>query len=74
MRLGIGESSPRAFEEYYKIEGDTSFGGEAGYRHAWNTAGRLRLQVSLRERPTLVVSPPPAEAAGLLQLPRIQAV
>ncbi len=44
------------FDEYYKTEGDTSFGGEVGYRHAWNSAGRFRLQVSLRERPTLAVS------------------
>ncbi|HTP28425.1 MAG TPA: nucleotidyl transferase AbiEii/AbiGii toxin family protein [Anaeromyxobacteraceae bacterium] len=48
-----------AFEDYYKTEGDTSFGGEVEYRHAWNTAGRFRLQVSLRERPTLTVSPRP---------------
>ncbi len=39
------------FDEYYKTEGDTSFGGDATYRHAWNDAGRFRLQVSLRERP-----------------------
>ena len=47
------------FDEYYKTEGDTSFGGEVVYRHAWNAAGRFRLQVSLRERPTLAVSPRP---------------
>lgn len=47
------------FDEYYKTEGDTSFGGEVGYGHAWNGAGRFRLQVSLRERPTLAVSPRP---------------
>jgi predicted nucleotidyltransferase component of viral defense system len=41
------------FEEYYKTDGDTSFGGEVGYRHAWNADGHFRLQVSLRERPTL---------------------
>lgn len=45
------------FEEYYKTEDDTSFGGDVSYRHSWNEAGRLRLQVSLRERPTLPVSP-----------------
>lgn len=49
------------FDEYYKTEGDTSFGGEVGYRHAWNAAGRFRLQVSLRERPTLAVSPRPLQ-------------
>ena len=43
------------FDEYYKTEGDTSFGGDVLYRHAWNEAGRFRLQVSLRERPTLTV-------------------
>jgi predicted nucleotidyltransferase component of viral defense system len=47
------------FDEYYKTDGDTSFGGEVGYRHAWNTAGRFRLQVSLRERPTLPAAPRP---------------
>lgn len=41
------------FEEYYKSDGDTSFGGNVSYRHAWNAAGHFRLQVSLRERPTL---------------------
>jgi predicted nucleotidyltransferase component of viral defense system len=41
------------FDEYYKTEGDTSFGGDIRYRHAWNSAGHFRLQVSLRERPTL---------------------
>ena len=44
-----------AFEEYYKTADDTSFGGDVLYRHAWNDAGRFRLQVSLRERPTLPV-------------------
>ncbi len=41
------------FDEYYKTDDDTSFGGDVLYRHAWNDAGRFRLQVSLRERPTL---------------------
>lgn len=45
------------FNEYYKTDGDTSFGGDASYSHAWNEAGRFRLQVSLRERPTLPVAP-----------------
>ncbi len=40
-------------DEYYKTEDDTSFGAEVLYRHAWNEEGRFRLQVSLRERPTL---------------------
>ena len=43
--------------EYYKTDGDTSFGGDVTYTHAWNDAGRFRLQVSLRERPTLPVRP-----------------
>lgn len=43
------------FDEYYKTEDDTSFGGDVLYRHAWNDAGRFRMQVSLRERPTLPV-------------------
>jgi predicted nucleotidyltransferase component of viral defense system len=41
------------FDEYYKTDDDTSFGGDVVYRHSWNDAGRFRLQVSLRERPTL---------------------
>lgn len=48
-----------SFEEYYKTDDDASFGGEVRYRHAWNSAGRFRLQVSLRERPTLPASPRP---------------
>ncbi len=44
-----------ALDDYYKTDGDTSFGGDVLYRHAWNDAGRFRLQVSLRERPTLPV-------------------
>ena len=44
------------FDEYYKTEDDTSFGGDVHYTHAWNAAGRFRLQVSLRERPTLPVA------------------
>lgn len=47
------------FDEYYKTEDDTSFGGDVLYRHAWNDAGRFRLQVSLRERPTLAAASQP---------------
>ncbi len=43
------------FDEYYKTDDDTSFGGDVQYQHAWNDAGHFRLQVSLRERPTLPV-------------------
>jgi predicted nucleotidyltransferase component of viral defense system len=43
------------FEEYYKTDDDTSFGGDVSYRHDWNDRGHFRLQVSLRERPTLPV-------------------
>ncbi len=43
------------FDKYYKTEDDTSFGGDVFYRHAWNDSGHFRLQVSLRERPTLPV-------------------
>jgi predicted nucleotidyltransferase component of viral defense system len=46
-----------SFAEYYKTENDTSFGGDVLYTHSWNDAGRFRLQVSLRERPTLPVLP-----------------
>jgi predicted nucleotidyltransferase component of viral defense system len=45
------------FNDYYKTDGDTSFGGDVTYSHAWNDAGRFRLQVSLRERPTLPAMP-----------------
>ena len=41
------------FDDYYKTEDDASFGGDVLYRHDWNDGGRFRLQVSLRERPTL---------------------
>jgi len=52
-----------AFEmdEYYKTDGDTSFGGDVRYRHDWNNAGWFRLQVSLRERPTLDVTARPMQ-------------
>lgn len=43
------------FDEYYKTEDDSSFGGDVYYKHPWNDAGHFRLQVSLRERPTLPV-------------------
>ena len=49
------------FNEYYKTDDDTSFGGDVLYRHAWNDAGRFRLQVSLRERPTLAAVSRPME-------------
>jgi predicted nucleotidyltransferase component of viral defense system len=49
------------FDEYYKTEDDTSFGGDVLYRHAWNDAGRFRLQVSLRERPTLAAASRPMQ-------------
>jgi predicted nucleotidyltransferase component of viral defense system len=50
-----------AFDEYYKTDDDTSFGGDALYRHSWNDAGRFRLQVSLRERPTLPATARPMQ-------------
>lgn len=43
-------------DDYYMTDGDTSFGGDVRYSHAWNADGRFRLQVSLRERPTLGIS------------------
>lgn len=46
-------------EDYYLTDEDTSFGGDVTYSHAWNSTGRFRLQVSLRERPTLPVEPVP---------------
>jgi hypothetical protein len=48
-------ASPSASRKYYKADDDTSFGDDVLYRHAGNYAGRFRLQVSLRERPTLPV-------------------
>lgn len=63
------------FDEYYKTDGDTSFGGEVAYRHAWNTSGRFRLQVSLRERPTLAVVPRslmPQAYFGQLEFPSFE--
>lgn len=49
------------FDEYYKTDDDTSFGGDVLYRHSWNGAGRFRLQVSLRERPTLPATARPMQ-------------
>ncbi|MEO6777082.1 MAG: nucleotidyl transferase AbiEii/AbiGii toxin family protein [Kofleriaceae bacterium] len=51
-------------DEYYKTDDDTSFGGDVLYRHSWNEAGRFRLQVSLRERPTLVATARPMQHQG----------
>lgn len=51
-------------DDYYKTEDDLSFGGNVRYRHAWNDSGRFHLQVSLRERPTLPVSPLPMKPQG----------
>jgi len=51
-----------AFDEYYKTDNDTSFGGDVSYRHDWNSRGHFRLQVSLRERPTMPVVPRPMQS------------
>jgi hypothetical protein len=59
------------FEEYYKTDDDTSFGGDVLYRHPWNDAGRFRLQVSLRERPTLPVVPKALQHQGFIHPPSI---
>jgi predicted nucleotidyltransferase component of viral defense system len=42
--------------DYYKTVDETSFGGEIQYSHSWNSNGHFRLQVSLREDPTLPVA------------------
>jgi len=44
-----------SFDDYYKTDDASSFGGDIFYRHDWNDRGRFRLQVSLREKPTLRV-------------------
>ena len=44
-----------ALDDWY--ETDDGFGMEVRYSHEWNSAGRFRLQVSTREKPTLMVSP-----------------
>jgi predicted nucleotidyltransferase component of viral defense system len=56
-------------DQYYKSDDGLSFGGDVHYRHEWNSAGRFRLQVSLRERPTLPVVPcPPLPQSYFAQL------
>lgn len=52
------------FDEYYKTDDDTSFGGDVFYRHDWNDRGHFRLQISLRERPTLPVVPRAMQQQG----------
>ena len=52
------------FDEYYKTGDATSFGGAVFYRHDWNSRGHFRLQVSLRERPTLPVVARPMQPQG----------
>lgn len=49
-------------DEFYITDQETSFGGDVRYSHAWNSAGIFKLQISLREEPTL----PIAEEAPLL--------
>jgi predicted nucleotidyltransferase component of viral defense system len=44
-----------SLDEYYKTDDATSFGGDVLYHHDWNDRGHFRLQVSLREKPTLSV-------------------
>lgn len=46
-------------EESYAGDDGTSWGALIGYEHAWNSLGRFKLQVSLREEPTLPVVPLP---------------
>jgi predicted nucleotidyltransferase component of viral defense system len=52
------------FDEYYKTDDNASFGGDVSYRHDWNDHGHFRLQVSLRERPTLPVAARPMQSQG----------
>lgn len=42
-------------EDFYFTDNDTSFGGNVPYTHEWNSAGVFKLQISLREKPTLPV-------------------
>ena len=58
--MATGRAVKLTFDEYYKTDDDTSFGGDAYYRHAWNNAGHFQLSVSLRERPT-----PPVVAGAM---------
>jgi len=51
---GIAFSLP---SDWY--ETDDGFGMEVRYRHDWNSAGKFRLQVSSREKPTFAVSDRP---------------
>lgn len=51
-------------DAFYKTDDETSFGGDVLYRHSWNDAGRFRLQVSLRERPTLMAMARPLQHQG----------
>ena len=42
-------------DDFYFTEEETSFGGDVRYSHAWNNAGVFKLQISLREEPTLPI-------------------
>ncbi|MGH7295689.1 MAG: nucleotidyl transferase AbiEii/AbiGii toxin family protein, partial [Polyangiaceae bacterium] len=44
-----------SLDDWY--ETDDGFGTDVHYRHDWNNAGKFRLQVSKREKPTLPVLP-----------------
>jgi predicted nucleotidyltransferase component of viral defense system len=60
-------------QDYYVTEEESSLGGDVLYQHSWNSAGRFRLQVSLRERPTLPVTPMPMEPQGYFKNLEIEA-
>ena len=42
-------------DDFYFTEQENSFGGDVRYSHAWNNAGVFKLQISLREEPTLPI-------------------
>jgi len=46
-------------DDFYFSDQENSFGGDVRYTHAWNTAGVFKLQISLREQPTLPIAEGP---------------
>ncbi len=48
-----GVSFTAKTEDFYFSDTDTSFGGNVSYVHEWNSTGVFKLQISLREKPTL---------------------
>ena len=60
------------FEKYYKTDGDTSFGGDVPYRHAWNKAGKFRPASQPARASNVARCATAHEATGVFPVPGIR--